>query len=378
MKKILIVTLEFPPQIGGIASYVSQLCEAFPSDRIVLLAPSLPYHESEISTSYTIIRRRLLWPRLLWPRWTLLVWQVWRIVRKEKVEIIIIHHLLPVGYAASVIKKFLHIPYMIFCHGTDFLMSSKTTWKKRLATAVLTGAEQILCNSESLAKRFTREWPILASRTTVLYPCPRKEFFIRPPETALHLLRSQLALDGKKVLLSVSRLNDGKGFPHLLHVFPEIIARVPNVVWLIVGEGPKRAELVTSVQKMGLQNVVRFLGSVPHDALMPYFAIADLFVLLTHPDTVRGEEGLGMVFLEAAAAGLPVIAGKSGGVEEAVLHAQTGLVLDIYQKKQVVEAIVQLLEQESFARALGQAGRERVSADFQWQHQVAKLSQWIT
>ena len=122
---------------------------------------------------------------------------------------------------------------------------------------------------------------------------------------------------------------------------------------------------------------MRFIGSVPHRELKTYYYLADVFVLLTHPDNGL-EEGLGLVFLEAAAAGLPCLAGKSGGVEEAVVNGQTGLVFDVYQNQAgIVDALVNWLENPSIAKQMGLAGQARMRAEFNWPKQVAKLAPWL-
>ena len=100
--------------------------------------------------------------------------------------------------------------------------------------------------------------------------------------------------------------------------------------------------------------------------------------MLTHPDEGQ-EEGLGLVFLEAAAAGIPVVAGKSGGVEEAVLHTQTGLMVDVRQDGDAViaDTIVKILKDPTYAKKLGEQAKERMSAQFRWEHQLGVISSWI-
>ena len=180
----------------------------------------------------------------------------------------------------------------------------------------------------------------------------------------------------KKVLLSISRLTDGKGFPHLVNIMPEVLKNNPNLVWFIVGDGPKKNEIIKHIRKNNLQNIVRFIGEIPHISLHQYYYLADLFVLLTHPDEGK-EEGLGLVFLEASAAGLPIVAGKSGGVEEAVLDKQTGLVVDTHNGTEVAEAILGMLENEEISQQFGKAAKNRIINNFNWPKQVAKLDPWL-
>ena len=158
---------------------------------------------------------------------------------------------------------------------------------------------------------------------------------------------------------------------------PKILQHVPNLVWFIVGDGPKRGEILKMIQEKNLQNVVRFIGEVPHDQLKPYYYLADIFVLLTHPDEGR-EEGLGLAFLEAAAAGLPIVAGRSGGVEEAVIHGETGLVIDIHQHPEaIVQALTDLIHNTAYAKQLGAAGKMRIQREFVWEHQLRRVEEWL-
>ena len=242
---------------------------------------------------------------------------------------------------------------------------------------VVVDSEQIIFNSESLKRRFLQVLPEFTNKSTVSYPCPDKEFLTPPPQEEIDKLRSMLALGGKKVMLTVSRIEDGKGFPHLVRTMPELLKKEPHLVWLIVGDGPKKEEILKDIQKHSLQNVVRYVGEVPHKDLKVYYYLADVFALFTHPDEGR-EEGLGLVFLEAAAAGLPTVAGKSGGVEEAVLHTQTGIVIDVRQQAMAMDdAILQLLENEEYATRLGAQAKKRIETSFRWESQLKKLEAWI-
>lgn len=378
MKKILLISLETPPAVGGIATYVGDLARSLDPTQVILLAPPMKdSKEWDKSQPFAVIRSPFLFPRFFWPRWIRLIPLLRRVIRENKIDIMMVHHTLPVGYGALVMKRWLKTPFLLFSHGTDLLAGTQTPWKKRMTAMVAGGAEQIIFNSESLKRRFLRVIPEMEAKARVVYPCPDPLFLEPPDQKKNELLRERYALHGKRVLLSVSRLDDGKGFPHLIRMMPALLARVPHLVWLIVGDGPKRVELLKSIQKANLQNVVRYIGEIPHRDLKPYYDVSEVFALLTHPDEGR-EEGLGLVFLEAAAAGKPIVAGKSGGVEEAVLHTETGIIVDIFKgDPPVIEAIAGLFEERVFAERLGRQGRERIKTQFLWQNQIAKLHPWI-
>ncbi|MBT3539069.1 glycosyltransferase family 4 protein [Candidatus Parcubacteria bacterium] len=378
MKKILITTLEYPPQVGGVATYVHQMAQALDKEKVVVLAPKMKGDkEWDENVEYKVVRKNQLFPKFVWPRWLKLIFQIRKIVKQEGIEIILINHVLPVGYAGWFIKKMLKIPYVIISHGTDILMGTRNKWKIKMMKKVVVDSEQIIFNSESLKRRFLQVLPEFTNKSTVSYPCPDKEFLTPPPQEEIDKLRSMLALGGKKVMLTVSRIEDGKGFPHLVRTMPELLKKEPHLVWLIVGDGPKKEEILKDIQKHSLQNVVRYVGEVPHKDLKVYYYLADVFALFTHPDEGR-EEGLGLVFLEAAAAGLPTVAGKSGGVEEAVLHTQTGIVIDVRQQAMAMDdAILQLLENEEYATRLGAQAKKRIETSFRWESQLKKLEAWI-
>ncbi len=371
--KRLIVTLEYPPQIGGIAGYVYNLVKQLPAaDTVVYAMPEKGAAEFDAQNAWKTYRLRPYWA-LVWPHWLRLFFQLSALVTAEKIEMIYVNHVLPVGYAAYLIKKFKKVPYTLFLHGTDIAMATSTPNKRKKFIELCLAASAVVVNSEFLKNKLLGIVENL-SDVRVLYPCPADNFLAAVKNQAeIDLLRSQLALNGKRVIITVARVAEGKGYPHLVRFMPEILSQVPNTVWLIVGDGPKMAEVMALVQKNNLQNVVRFLGSVAPADLPKYYHLADLFVLLTHKDDHR-EEGWGTVFLEAAACGLPVVAGRVGGVEEAVLDGQTGMVVDIFQGKDAVAAIVKLLMDKDLAHTMGAAGQARVRNYFKWGNEVLKLN----
>lgn len=368
--KILILTLEYPPTIGGIASYVTNVAEHMPAANIVVYAPK--NKASKILDAlhpWKVYRQNPYW--FMWPHWLRAVFQVWKICRKEKISRIHVHQALPMGYAAWAMSKIKKIPYTVFLHGTDVEMVHKSLSKRRRLQQVLRGADQIIVNSQFLQNKVQRLFEKL--KTIIIYPSPSDIFFDTVSEDKIHALKTRLALSGKKVIITVARLAEGKGFPHVIRVLPEILKHVPNAVWLIIGDGPKKQEIMASIQQKYLQNVVRFLGSIPHEELPLYLQSADLFLLMTHPDEAH-EEGWGTAFLEAAASGLPIVAGRAGGVEEAVEHLVNGIVVDVHQDKAVVGAVVELLKNTTYARQMGEAGKHRIhELGFTWTEQLKKI-----
>jgi len=374
MKKTLIITLEFPPIIGGVGVYVADFAAACPKEYVVVLAPKRENKQADNSVyQHRIIRKNMFFPALFWPRWIKLFFQVKKIIKKENITHIHVHHILPVGYVALLCKRFFGTSFTVFSHGTDVHLAAQHWWKRLWAKKIVLASSRVFANSENLKSKITQEFPSLASRVEVLYPCPNPDFLVAPKKEVLQQVKQQYAIEGKQVLLSVSRLVDGKGLSYLLSILPKIAKKIPHLVWVIVGDGEKKQALMHEVQKKGLQNIVRFVGNVPHEQLKVFYYTADVFALLTHP--YRGkEEGLGLVFLEAAAAGLPVVAGRSGGVGEAVVDKKTGLIIDAHANLDgVVGAIVGFMSDKAVARQFGEAGKARIRSEFIWKNQVAKV-----
>lgn len=378
MKKTLIISMEYPPVVGGIATYVHELAQALDPNKTIVLAPNhMNAKEWDSSVAYTVVREEFFFPKFIWPQWLRLYIKARKIVKKEGVKVVLIHHILPVGYVASLLKKKFKIPFLVFSHGTDLVAGTATRWKKKRMIQVSKAADQIIFNSQSLMSRYLQVLPEFDTKSRVMYPCPNVDFLTPPDAGEIDRLRSSLALEGKIVMLSVGRLVDGKGFTHVSRLLPQLVNKIPHLAWVIVGDGPKKDLIVGNIQKAGLQSIVRLIGSVPSHELKKYYYLADVFVLLTHPDEGK-EEGLGLVFLEAAAAGLPTVAGKSGGVEEAVVHTQTGLVVDLYQgDTHIIDSVEQLVYNRSYSNRLASTAKERIQTNFIWEHQIQALNQWL-
>lgn len=370
--KTLVITLEYPPQVGGIASYIYNFMSHEPVDDFVVYAPKMRGdREFDVKNKWKVYRRKPYWP--LWPKWLRMYFQIRKIIKKEKIERLFIHQALPVGYIGRLVKKFNKIPYTIFLHGTDLEMATRHGWKRSNFKKVCQNAERIIVNSNFLQNKLAQKIENLTTPVQVLYPAPADEFFTKVSDETLKKLRAELALNGKKVMITVARMVEGKGYPHLARLLPELIREVPNLVWIIIGDGPKKPELLRTIQKNNLQNVVRFFGLVPREELPKYYQLSDLFVLLTHADESQ-EEAWGTVFLEAAASGLPVVAGRAGGVEEAVEDRTAGFVVDTRQSGAVASVIVELLKNAEYAKQMGAAGRERTMREFTWEKQIQKIS----
>ena len=159
-----------------------------------------------------------------------------------------------------------------------------------------------------------------------------------------------------------------KGQDQLVKALPRIIEKFPQVKLIFVGTGPHQKTIEKLMKKLGVEKSVRFIGRIPHEQLPKYFALGDIFAMPSRSRLFGLEvEGLGIVYLEASACGLPVIAGNSGGAPDAVLPGKTGVVVDGTSEKEIADAAIHLLSDMSRSREMGRTGREWVVSDWRWE-----------
>jgi phosphatidylinositol alpha-1,6-mannosyltransferase len=186
--------------------------------------------------------------------------------------------------------------------------------------------------------------------------------------TDASVLRESLGIAEKKVIVSVGRLVHRKGQDHLIQTMPEILKRVPSAHLLLVGEGPYREHLQNLVKQHRLEASVTFIGRIQYNDLPMYICAGDIFAMPCRSRLMGLEvEGLGIVYLEASACGLPVLAGNSGGAPDAVVQNKTGLVVDGTDHKQIATAAIELLTNVESSQKMGVAGRQWIIDNWRWE-----------
>ncbi|MFH1171098.1 MAG: glycosyltransferase family 4 protein [bacterium] len=378
MKRDLFLTLDFPPSTGGIARYSLSLLRVFGKRRCIVLAPrrrDTTEGEVNLPPSITLRRRQLLGPPWIWPRWMpLLVHTIWETLR-SRITLLHVGQLLPVGTVALFLHWLFGVPYIVYVHGLDLLSSRKMPRKKALAQKILRSAERIVANSESTA-RLLREDGVTRDRLLIVRPgCTM--IGVVPEKERVAQLQHRYHLEGKTVLLTIARLVERKGIDVALRSFSRLAPAYPNAVYVIVGEGDDRQRLERCAQENGVAERVLFLGKSPESDLAAWYALCSLFLLVPHSNKGEDIEGFGIVYLEAAAFGKPVIASRTGGVAEAVVDQQTGLLVPPEDEKATEAALRALLDHPERAQLLGANGKRRVEAEGRWEQRTAQLRRWL-
>lgn len=326
MKRVLLFTLEYPPDRGGIATYLHALHYDLPN--------------------VTVVRpQSWLW----WPRWVPMVFQLLWLIKKEHFEFVAVSHALPVGYAALKIWWLLRIPYGVFVHGLDVKFATKSPWKRWWFERILRRARWIVANSsftKDAVSPYAGDTPILVLRPCVPSLAPREK---KP--------------DHGHALLTVSRLVARKNHLAVIRACAALHSQFPDLTYTIVGDGPERPALVRAIKEHHLADCVTIVSNATDVARDAYYASADIFVL---PTISKGDdvEGFGLVFLEAARHGLPVIAGRGGGVEDAVVDKVTGILVDPLDQHALEQALVRLLQNSAERGRLGEQARDIMTKFF--------------
>lgn len=338
----LFVTNDFPPKRGGIESYLLGLCRGLDSEEVIVAAPARPGHEDvDAALPFRVERpgRRYLRPTR-------------RLIRHleplaREVDAVHVLQALPLGRLAH--RARFDAPVTVFAHGSEILVPARIPLLRRSVRKVLRSADLVVAASGFTADVVRR---VAGVEATVVHPPVDVERFSLGVSGSA--VRAEHGLGGRFVILFVGRLVKRKG----AEVLVRAMARLRRSVALIVGSGPEEASLRRLAQELGVADRVVLVGHVPDDELPAYYAAADVFCM---PCTNRyggaDTEGFGIVYLEAAASGLPAVAGRCGGSVEAVRDSETGVILDEVRPRRLAEVLEELRADAGRRLRLGANGR---------------------
>jgi phosphatidylinositol alpha-1,6-mannosyltransferase len=191
-------------------------------------------------------------------------------------------------------------------------------------------------------------------------------------------LRKELNLENKKVIVSVGRLVHRKGQDHLIESMPEVLKRVPDAHLLIVGKGPYLEHLAKLVAVNKLESNVSFIGRIQYGELPKFICVGDVFAMPSRSRLAGLEvEGLGIVYLEASACGLPVVAGSSGGAPDAVVDGVTGVVVNGTNNHEIAQVLISLLNNPDKSKEMGAAGRQWIIENWRWEIWSTKFNEML-
>ncbi|MBF6064518.1 glycosyltransferase family 4 protein [Nocardia terpenica] len=363
MARTLLVTNDFPPRPGGIQSYVHSLAMQLPPDDLVVYAPRWrgdSHLRFDAEQPFQVVRH----PTTLMLPTPLVLRRAAKLLRDERCDTVWFGAAAPLALMSPLLRR----------AGARRIVAS--THGHEVGWSMLPGARQALrvvgdhTDAITYVSKYTRRRFAAAfgARSALEYLPPGVDTEVfRPDPAARKQLRARYGLGERPTVLCLSRLVPRKGQDMLIMAMREIRRRVDGAVLVIAGGGPYEEKLRGLVTALGLTDDVVFTGRVRAAELAAHHTLADVFAM---PCRTRGAgldvEGLGIVFLEASASGVPVVAGNSGGAPETVQEGRTGTVVDGRSEQQIADAIVAILSDPDAAARMGAAGREWVREQWRW------------
>lgn len=376
MEKILCITNDFGPRAGGIETFVIGLIERLPAGSVIVYT-SAQENSNDYDRTWLekygveVIRDKA---KILLPT-PGVAFCVNSLVRDRAIETVFFGAAAPLGLLSHGLRRAGVKKIVALTHGHEVWWSKVWPFKwaiKRMSRAIdhLTFLGEY--THQVISRAVTKK---AASSMVKIAPGIDTDHFAPVDASAL---RAKLGLTEKKTIVSVGRLVHRKGQDILIEAMPEICRRIPDAHLVMIGEGPYRSYLENRRKVLGLEEKVTFIGRIQYADLPTYICVGDLFVMPSRSRLAGLEvEGLGIVYLEASACGLPVIAGNSGGAPDAVLAGETGLVVDGTKVNDVASAVVELLSDPMRSQRMGKRGREWIVQEWRWEMWASRFAQLL-
>lgn len=351
--RLLVVTNDFPPTVGGIENYIYSLVRRWPPEDVFVVTRAVPGSEAFDAAQQFEIQRHET--ETLMPAPDLLR-SLKGLVKQRSIDAVHFPSSLPLGLMGRSLGR----PYALSVHGGEFRLASRLPVARTLLKRVCAGANLILPESSFAARLVTELMGESAVLSTVTCGVDAERY---GKEVAPAV---EVGAQGP-VIVCVTRLVPRKGPRTLIRCLPQVHRAHPHTHLLIVGGGPDLKALKKLAEHYRVAGSVTFAGPQPWDRIPSYYSAGDIFALPTRSRFLGTEtEGLPLVFVEAAATSLPLIGGDAGGVSDAVREGKTGFLVDGSIPRRSAEAIIRLLDDPELLSCMGAAARRMVEEEFTW------------
>ncbi|MER7277445.1 glycosyltransferase family 4 protein [Dactylosporangium sp. NPDC000244] len=368
MATSLLITNDFPPRPGGIQQFVHNLAVRQPRDEVVVYASTFAGAEQfDAEQPFEVVREStgMLLPT---PR---VARRAAEIARAHGCDRVWFGAAAPLGLLAEGLRRRAGIERAVaITHGHEAGWAA-LPGARSLLRRIARGTDVVTYLGEYFRVRLARA---IGGLTDLQQLAPGVDVDAYSPRVDGSGVRERHGLGGRPVIVCVSRLVPRKGQDVLIRALPRIRRAVPDAALLVVSGGPYRATLERLAREQGVSGDVVFTGPVEWAELPAHYAAGDVFAM---PCRTRRRgldvEGLGIVYLEASATGLPVLAGDSGGAPNAVREGETGFVVPGRDVRAVADRLITLLQDRDLAKRMGAAGRAWVESEWRWETQAARL-----
>ena len=372
----LFITNDFGPRAGGIETFVHGLIERSPRGSVIVYTSAQPESDkfdakwlSEFGVEVVRDRSKILLPT---PR---VIKACQKLVKSRKLTRVAFGAAAPLGIMARSMRSAGAEKIVALTHGHEVWWAKVPPFSfaikfmsKNIDAITYLGDYTRGEISKAISKNDV-------SKLVQIAPGIDVDHFVPTDSSEL---RSQLGLADKAVIISVGRLVHRKGQDKLISALPAIRAAVSNVHLVLVGVGPHQKFLENLVAKLNVADCVTFIGRINYSELPKYICVGDIFAMPSRSRFFGLEvEGLGIVYLEASACGLPVVGGKSGGAPDAVLVGETGVVVDGTNASEIAEACIELLNNPELCALMGATGRAWIIENWRWEIWATKYAELL-
>ncbi|RME86032.1 MAG: glycosyltransferase family 1 protein [Planctomycetota bacterium] len=363
--KILILTNQLPPYIGGTSVYSKGIIQGLSSlgHRVtVLMRDRNPAMFQDLGVEIISIRSKgLIKPYSLWKARQ----KVLQIIKENEMDVVLFAY--PIVGLGNIYKTLYRhsIPFVVSLHGIrkDDLASPKNMAYRRRKWGLDYATRLIAC-TRWVAQEMA---PLVQQKIVPIHLGVSQDIYHYATQDRVKALKQKLKLEGKKVILGLGRFAPIKNFDALIRLLPRIAEKVPEVLLLLVGEGPEQKNWQYLAQKLGVADRILWHPKVPHKEVGLFYKAAHLFAMVSrsHPRE-NANEAFGLVYVEANLCGIPVIGAREGGVMEAVKDGETGILVSPENEKELEKAVLTLLTNEKMRQEMGEKGQKWAMEYFTW------------
>lgn len=377
-KKVLVLTENFPPISGGSGRWFWELYSRLPKDEYLILADDVQgAAEFDGTHQLNIIRMPLKsaeWGlksfkgiKFYWR----LIKRIRKIIKQQHITHIHCGRVIHEGVTAWLLKLLTGKPYLCYVHGEDVETAATSGEHNLMVKQVCKHAERLICNSQNSANIVKRLKYAKDDKIDVLHPGVDATLFV--PKAEDKDFKQQMGWQGRKVIITVGRLQERKGQDMMIRATALLKQQFPEVLYAIIGRGDRLESLKALAAELGINDHVQFLTEVTDPQMIQCYQQCDVFIL---PNRTIGNdiEGFGMVLVEAQACGKPVIAGDSGGTRETMVINESGFVIDCTDVELISSTVAKLCSDPKFSAQMGKVGRKHVESELDWQAHVQKAS----
>ena len=373
-KTVLCITNDFGPRAGGIETFVIGLVERMPHGSVVIYTSQqgdTSEYDHRWLTEYgvEVIRDK---SKILLPSF-----RVGRAVRNlvatRGIKNVFFGAAAPLALLAQGLRKVGATRIVALTHGHEVWWAK--VWPFNIAIRRIGNGVDVLTYLGDFTKNAISRSLSRDAQASMVRIAPGIDTSHFAPVSDAQQLKKELELDQKRVIVSVGRLVHRKGQDTLVEALPSILKEFPEAHLLFVGVGPHLEYIHKRAIQLGVLNNISFVGRVQYDELPRFICVGEIFAMPSRSRLAGLEvEGLGIVYLEASACGLPVVGGRSGGAPDALLEGETGYAVDGLKPVDVAAAVIKLLNDPDSAAAMGRRGREWIIQEWEWQHWSSRFN----